>query len=175
MTDLQTQVRRQSLKWIVGNRMWCDLCKAALDCSHAVELDHYLDGALASTHVWCADCYDNKKAQYGDSWSVAIQPYEVLDGRELFPPAPPKSKAPQTRNAFHSADVKIGGFYKAKIGRYLCTVEITGTYRPPQYSFDTKRRPIRFTARNCRTGKQVKLTAAKLRSLAVNPAHFNPA
>lgn len=57
-----------------------------------------------------------------------------------------------------SADVKVGGRYAARVGNGITSVTIIGRYRPSAFGSHE-----RLTAINERTGREVRMTAARLR------------
>lgn len=93
--NLVSTVRRNLLRWAVGQAITCRYCRNIMDCANAV----LVTGPPEDKSVWlgCATCW----GQGAHTWEQGG--WCVLDGRTLFPqpkrwPPAARVKSPRKRN-----------------------------------------------------------------------------
>jgi hypothetical protein len=123
--EIQRQVARNLLKWASGHTLTCLKCARILDCARTVQFN--LSGHELVT---CATCYDQlDNAGFAGTGPI---PTEVLDGRLLFPPNPPRDrKNPSYTYPVHAKDVQVGKRYRMNHGGREVTVKVLGTAPKP--------------------------------------------
>lgn len=169
--EMRDTCNRGLLEYAVSRVLFCPSCGKLLDSRTAVLLDvQNREGVRSGMRLYCAPCWDRAESDIRAVMAKHDATLEVTDGRTLY--SPPASKDPHhkpVRNVRRANEVKIGGVYKVKIGQLVVDVRVDGTYRPTQYSFDTKRRPLKFEGTNLKTRRRVRFGAAKIRGIVSEP------
>lgn len=151
---MERTINRNSLRYSVGQTMFCPSCQTCMDVTRAVEITAYRRGNVpAAVRVCCASCYDANLAPKLETlrakYAATGHTIAVLDGRILF--APEINPAPPTPNPVHKCDVVIGGDYVTHQGVRVTVLRL-------KEDFWTHR--MHWVCRSHKTGREIIIKSA---------------
>ena len=99
-SSLERQLKRNMLRWHVGQVIFCPACGGILDFRRAVEIDVLQAGKLVKSMVVCAGCFDGKVKDNAKGMLQELShldlALEITDGRQFGRPTAasiPEAKA----------------------------------------------------------------------------------
>ena len=148
LSDLERTIRRQVLKFHVGQAIFCPECQSVMDVRRAVEVDYEApNGTVVHSSIRCTDCFDKNPPAEG----IGIT-RKVNDGRVLFPPPAPRIK---TARSPKKAEPVPGLTYLVRHS----SGEVPFRYiRKVDRSYGRGQRALwHFTGVNLKTGREIEL------------------
>lgn len=99
LSPLEARLKRNMLRWHVGQVIFCPCCGAVMDYRRAVEVDVLQAGKLAKSLVVCASCFDGKvkanaKAMVEEMPRLDLT-VEITDGRSFRPRSRTTNRKPE--------------------------------------------------------------------------------
>ena len=149
LSDLERTIRRQVLKFHVGQTIFCPECQSIMDVRRAVEVDYETpDGTVVHSSIRCVDCFDRNPPAEG----IGVT-RKVNDGRVLFPPPAPRVRSTAPRVA--KKEPVPGATYLVKHS----SGEVPFRYiRKVDRSYGRGQRALwHFAGVNLKTGREIEL------------------
>lgn len=159
ITELHSEILRQSWPSLVGMAFTCPRCGGILDARLAVGYDVYKGDQLAVSKIYCAPCADAYDLPaFAEKLESEGFRLEVTDGRKLFPPKPPAAPRAPRKKASERTPPQVGDRYLINHTSGRVTVRIVGT-RVHRH-FDSHIRRTYYDCINEKTGRAIVVKSA---------------